>query len=505
MLAAVACMGLGATSCNDDVNGVSRKVLASTDVLEYEATNAAPQLIRVTSDGTWSVEAPEWVSVEKTQGEAGQTELEISVSDNVRDGAVDTPRKGEVKFKGRNLESIATVIIRQNGDKYRDPKDYSIDEMETALDETMVRIPNLTVAALTQSGFVATDGSKFVVVKKAEKQPAVGDKVAVQGEKWFSTEKMSYLTGDRISIEGNGAAPALTAEDITASLDAVVSSTPIYVSVTGTFDGNSLKVAGQGCAVYFDDTADALGLKQLAGHNLTVSGFFYGNAAPVVRVIPSSVKDLGLNQVIYYADDFEWMDPWCVKNGAVDYVGESDTAAAQSINIGNTDEAGKTLYEELCERGYNFVKATAEGKEDRPFETRIYMQRNYLKFGLTGIEAGIVLPSSAFEKVPAGEDVVFNFDWSPMRQGNPGATGRKYDAVQLVVIVENDGVEVKLPVPGHTLAAGANHEWMHASISLAGQKLDKNTKVTVRSVDDRWPLTTVNRWFMDNIRIVKAD
>ena len=91
----------------------------------------------------------------------------------------------------------------------------------------------------------------------------------------------------------------------------------------------------------------------------------------------------------------------------------SDKVAAESNNLTNKNAEGKILFDELYDRGYNFVKATIDGKEDRPFETRIYVQKNYLKFSLTGIEAGLVLPS--ISGIPDGEQLQICFNWSPMR------------------------------------------------------------------------------------------
>ncbi|MCM1429798.1 MAG: hypothetical protein NC097_08410, partial [Clostridium sp.] len=214
-----------------------------------------------------------------------------------------------------------------------------------------------------------------------------------------------------------------------------------------------------------------------------------------------SLEDKGLNEVVYFSDDFEWMDPWCVKSGAHDYVAQSETIAAESINLKGKDDNGKMLIDEFYDRGYNFVKATYPGKDDRPFETRIYMQRNYVKFSLTGIEAGVILP--ALKNIPDGEKLELCFDWSPMRQGDPGAAGRKYDAINLVLIVENGGVEKQVPVPPHTLVDGAPHTWMHAVLDLSDFNIDENTKLTLRSSDDKWPHNKVNRWFFDNVKIRK--
>lgn len=516
MLAVVAVLGFSLTSCNDDDTDLSRKVLASVNVLEFDGQSADVQLIIVTSDADWVAEAPEWINVSPSSGHAGQTEVEITVNDNLRDGSLDNPRKANILFKGRNLESIATVIIRQNGDKFRDPIDYTFDSLKDIEDETVVRLPGMTVTGLTGTGFIATDGSDYMYIPNAAETVSVGDKVSVIGEKYTDSKNMISVTGDKVTVEGTGTVPSVEPLDITETLDATNGTKYQYVTFTGDVDGNSIVVGGNVCKAYFVDPIESYAITNYGGHRITVTGYYAGQASPVVNIIPIKVDDLGVNEVVYFFDDFEWLDPWAEAAGAKDYVAESETLAAQSINL-NKSMDGKDLIDVIMkDHGYGFVKATGDRPkktyEDRPFETRIYIQRNYLKFGLTGIEAGIILPS--IKDIPAGEKVELLFDWSPMRQGSPGAEGRKYDDVHLIVIVENNGTETQVEVPTHTLAAGAAHEWMHAAIDLSAFTINENTKITIRSRDEQWPNykyaiddpndtgeCAVNRWFFDNVKV----
>ena len=177
---------------------------------------------------------------------------------------------------------------------------------------------------------------------------------------------------------------------------------------------------------------------------------------------------------------------------------------AESKNLTNVVD-GVTAEDAIYERGYSFVKATHKAYEDRPFNTRIYIQKNYLKFGLTGIQAGLVLPS--IKDIPEGENLELCFDWAPMRQGDPGAENRKYDPSQLLVVVENGGSEKHIEVPPHTLVAGAPMEWMKAVVDLSGLAVNENTKITIRQIDSQWPYkadddkSAVCRYFLDNIKL----
>lgn len=101
-------LGFTTTSCDDDDPDVAKAVLASVQVLNYDGQNAAPQEIRVVSDATWTVDAPDWVTVSQTSG-SGDLMVTISVADNMRDGALDNPRKGEVVFHGNTVDRKSVV------------------------------------------------------------------------------------------------------------------------------------------------------------------------------------------------------------------------------------------------------------------------------------------------------------------------------------------------------------------------------------------------------------
>lgn len=503
-IALVAALGCVFTSCSDDETNLSRAVLASVDVLEFEVSPSGPQIITITSDADWVAEYPEWITVSPASGHAGQTEVEISVANNIRENLPDNPRRVNVLFKGRNLASNATVIVRQAGDKFRDPIDFTIESALEADDETIVKIPDLTVLTITGTGFVATDGNVNVYIKDIPFTVTEGQKVTIVGEKLTSDMKVPYIEGGKMTDEGTGSVTQKQPLDVTESLDKVKADNYQLVTLTGTYDAimKCVGIRGMANSAYIYDYKDIDALEELGGHKLTVTGYYAGTANPVVRIIPSEIIDHGYNETVYFFDDFEWMDPWTSLIGVHDWVEESDKVAAESKNLTNKNAEGKILIDELYDRGYNFVKATIDGKEDRPFETRIYVQKNYLKFSLTGIEAGLVLPS--ISGIPDGEQLQICFNWSPMRQGNPGAKDRAYDAVNLIVIVENNGSEVKIPVPPHTLKNGDKHEWMNAVIDLGDEKVDENTKITIRSADDKWPHDKVNRWFIDNVKVRQA-
>jgi hypothetical protein len=144
-------------------------------------------------------------------------------------------------------------------------------------------------------------------------------------------------------------------------------------------------------------------------------------------------------------------------------------------------------------KGYEFLRVWDPSKKEGEC---IYLQKNYLKFGKTAYQAGIVL--SNIEGVPEGEKTTFSFDWCPMRQGSG-----TIDPVNLIVIVQNGDSQQQFEIPTHGWESGHKLEWIKAEIDLAGITIDKNTKITIKQT--QWPAKTANRWFLDNIKITKAE
>ena len=495
LISLVTALGCVFTSCNDEETTLSRAVLSSADVLVYDAIPSGPQLITVTSDADWVSECPDWVTISPSSGHAGQTEVEVSVSKNFRENAIDNPRKAVIKFKGRNLISIASVIIRQDGDKFRDPVDYTIETMEAAEDETVVRLTNMIVTALTEKGFVLTDGNDYAFVKESPNQVSVGDKVTVVGEKFTDGMRMAYIIGGKITNEGTASVPEKTPVDITATLDNTNGKKYQYVTLTGDFDGTAITVGEMTCKAYFMDAAQGFEVNKLGGHKVKVTGYFAGMASPVVNIIPTEIEDLGVNEIIYFFDDFEWLAPWAAagKNGngspsAGDTIGDNnESAESPQISAKGMVVDGITAEKAMLGKGYSFYRVTPDS--DNAGEC-IYLNKNYLKFGKTGYQAGICFPSI---DVPSGESVAMEFDWSVQRKGNGN-----FDPVTLYVLVDNNGTETEFDIPTHTFAQNDAFKWIHATVDLSSVTISKDTKISLKQRD--WKLTTANRWFLDNVK-----
>lgn len=495
----IALLAVVVSACSESPEtALSRAVLASTDVLEFETQGGQSKIIRITSDGDWTCETPEWISVSPASGHAGQTEVTIAVADNFRDGAADVPRKSDVLFKGRSLESIAKVLVRQQGDKFRNPQEYTIDAMELLTDETVVRLKDLTVVALTGKGMIVTDGLRYAYIVSPALPCGVGQRVNVTGVKMSSDVKLAFVSGERIESKVSNDAKTISHVDISSTLDTYRGMAYAPVSVTGEYDGSCIVADGQTDKVVLLDASTSMQFAKLVGHKITVKGFYAGTAAPVVKLIPTTVEDMGTLSTIYFSEDFEWLAPWAaVGDGtnfpAADIVG-CDQASTVQPQITKSVVDGVSAEKALIDRGYIFQRYDKNG----PNATEcIYIQTNYLKFGKTGFQGSMTLP--AMPKLESGVSApTLSFDWYSQRQGSG-----VFDPTELVVIVANGSNETHYPVPTLNFAQGDKAAWTRAEIKLEGATLDKNTRITIRNADAQLTSAKALRWHIDNITLSK--
>ena len=197
----------------DEGTSLSKAVLASASSLSFDAKEADSKIITVYADADWVTECP-------AQGN-GTMDVTISVTDNMRDGATDNPRKATLVFKGATLASRTDVIVMQAGDTYRACQEYQLSELNSLADETVVSIKNVLVSAITDEGFMATDtehGSNMYMQGNATVQ--IGDKVSVKGSKATDMQSLAYVAVDEVQTVSTGNAVTYPeAEDITKTID----------------------------------------------------------------------------------------------------------------------------------------------------------------------------------------------------------------------------------------------------------------------------------------------
>jgi hypothetical protein len=476
-------------SCQEEEGTtLSQAVLASASALNFEGTDSAPQIITVYADAEWVSEVPEWITISPTSG-SGVMDVTVSVNDNIRDGALDNPRKEVIVFKGETLASRAEVIVIQAGDKYRDVRDYTLQELVALEDETVVSVSDAMVMAVTSVGFIVSDEQNvhnaYVL---SETTVNIGDKVSILGDKASNSQSLAIIEADQTEIVSTGGSVTYPeAKDVTDGVDTYNATSREFIVVSGIMNGSNVSVSGANYTVSITDAPSSLDLEALNGHRVVVKGYFDGLAAPVIKILVAEIQDNGIAKDIYFFEDFEWLDPWSVVGNAGQTV-ETDNLSATAPQIPTPKIDGVSALDALLEKGYEFLRVTTK----TPGEC-IYLQQNYLKFGKTSYQAGIILPNLA-EDIPSSASPVMSFDWCPMRQGSG-----KIDPVNLIVIITNGTDEVTFDIPEAGFEDGHRLEWIRAEVDLSGITITKETKITIRQTN--WQIATANRYFLDNIEI----
>ena len=473
---AVVAGAVALTSCQPEESPLSRAILTSVSGLQFAAQNAEPQTITVYADAEWTVEAPEWVTVDKTEGNRTM-DVTISVADNMRDGALDNPKKDTIVFRGYNLLAHAYVIVSQDGDKYRGVVPSTIADVLKMKDEDVVVLDDVAVVAVSSNGFVVNDGNESVFVLSSE-TVTVGDCVDVWGSKGTMNEVPAVTICDNLKIERNFAVVYPLVNDITASIDTYAPAKLEYVELTGSLDGVNVTVEGatKVGALLAHSSFD---LAAINGHNVTVRGFSFGATASLVNIIPVEIVDLGVNEVIYFTDNFDWLADLATAAGAGDSMGVDG------------DDNAKNAYTAVD--GFADLLAS-QGYEDLfPSSKTIYLQTNYLKFSKNKNVNGIRLPAVNYGGT---RSVVLTFDWG-IHVGSGGQ-----DEVELVIEIEGNGTADQT---SFTHTAG-EWEWQTETVVISG--IDDNSRIVLKPSGFTGAATSSSlyeRWYLDNIKIVDAD
>lgn len=502
---------LAIASCQPEESPLARAIMTSVSGLQFDATGAEPQTITVYSDADWTVEAPEWVTVDVVNG-TRTMDVTVSVGDNLRDGALDNPKKDTIVFKGYNLLATAYVIVSQDGDKYRDVPATDLAGILSMKDEAVVILDNAQVAAVSTNGFVVADAatSVFVVSKEAV---AVGDKINLKGSKGTLNGLAAVTICDEVEVVGNAAVTYPASTDITAGLDTYEPKQMEYVEVTGTLDGANLTVKGATkVAAILDATAD-LKVSSYNGHNVTLKGYSAGATASLVNIIVTEIVDLGVDEIIYFSDNFDWLGEIALKEGAGDSVGTDDPEAS-APNVFTMASADEFL-SAFADQGYKFYWGTigssefVEGPDPSKKDSRVmYIQRNYLKFGKTSWNGAITLP--ALSSIEGSANVVIEFDWCWQVTGSgkfkPDLMTLQIDATAGIFADSGTSTSVELESTQSTVEGESRLAWQHVKVILNGANSETVLMIRPTNADPdvQNPARHQNRWYLDNIKITDA-
>ena len=196
-------------------------------------------------------------------------------------------------------------------------------------------------------------------------------------------------------------------------------------------------------------------------------------------------------------EDFEWLEPYATAASAPDDVANNSVGSSPNIF---TTTALQPILATLQEKGFGFIWggknlewSTAE--PDSGNGRTLYLQKNYLKFGKSDYNSGLILP--ALTALTAATTVELTFDWCWCMTG-----ASKPDIMTLTAAVSG-GTDTELTSAQPTADDQTKLEWQHASVTIPGATAE--TRITLRPTNsDPYVSNTrgQNRWYLDNIKIV---
>lgn len=207
----------------------------------------------------------------------------------------------------------------------------------------------------------------------------------------------------------------------------------------------------------------------------------------------------------FFADDFEWLEPWAAFTR--DDVANNSVFGSSPNAFTKADVAGALA--ELQTRGYGYVwgwkdQDWSDGLPDNGNKQTLYFMHNYLKFGKTSYNSGLILP--ALSKISGTADVDLTFDWCWCM-----TAASKPDVMTLTVTVTGGGklADTGTEVSGNLESAQPTEgdqtklEWQHAKVRILGAT--PSTRITIRPTNADPGVSNSarnqNRWYLDNVRV----
>lgn len=417
------------TSCKEE-ELVKPSALLTESSLTFEAKAEESQSFRIASDSDWMIDVDEpWITVDPMSG-SNTMDVNVTVEDNYTGGVMNAPRQGLITIMNKRGYKVTTTIY-QNGDAYLGAPEGNVAKVADLDSASRAKVLSATVAAVSTTGFVVTDGTVNMFVDgKAEVK--AGDVVDFNG----TTSKISGIPSfvlDQVEVKSTAEVtyPTPVAIDKAPS---VLPDKVTYVKLTGTLIGSTLRFADKTtCSLLVP--ADAETFNKVNTHKVDVLAYYIGVIKKDVTVVPVSFVDNGQDESVGvklpFRDDFSWLAPYIdAANSKLsedkkisDCVGAVTSSADGCANLYTTlADNGCDVLGELRSRGYTDLNPS--------FKT-IYLQDAYFKFGANKKQSGLTLP---LFRLDGEQDIVVSFKWCSQMQGDGNI-----DKTQLVLEIDGPG------------------------------------------------------------------
>lgn len=292
-LCAAAIIALPMAGCGQD-ELVKPSALLSESSLTFEAIGAESQTLTIASDESWFIDVDaDWITVDPMSG-TNTVDVTVTVTDNVKNGAMDAPREGTLTIANNRGYSIRTVIY-QEGDNYLGVEEMPISKIFTLDDGLFAKVAEAQVVALTSDGFVATDESASIYVSY-KGEIAIGDKVSLAGEK-VTLYGNAALEAGGVTVKSNAEVTRPEPVDLLPNLDPSKANVVTYVTVEAGLLGHELKFE-QSLPVaikLLDPRAGVVDIESVNMHNISVKAYVLGLSDGELTLAVTDVQDNGIN------------------------------------------------------------------------------------------------------------------------------------------------------------------------------------------------------------------
>lgn len=494
-ISAIALLASPFTGCKEE-ELVKPSALMAESSVTFEAKSAEAQSFRIASDSEWMVDVDEpWITVDPMSG-SNTMDVNVTVEDNYTNGVMNAPRQGVITIANKRGYSITTVVY-QKGDNYLGVSEVPISDVLELEDGKFAKINGAQVVALTDEGYVVSDASGLLYVKRgadAADVAKLGDKLFLAGEK-VSLYGNAALVAGEITVQSNEEVTRPAPLPLLSNLDAEKAKKIMYVSVEAGLLGRDLKFEQTlpVSVTLLDPKSGDVDLDKVNMHNVAINAYFIGLDGDNVKLAATSVDDKGENESLmaFFYDDFSWMKAYIPAEVKVGDSIKENNASAEAPNVRSNGSLSNLLDAFL-----------AKGYEDlNPSSKTLYAQAYYWKMGKTSKATannnnGLRLPPMEL-KGSELINVYIEFDWAAHMTGSGDI-----DKVQIVAELEGKGSfdnGTNVSDPFVTTQEKGHIEWQHAKVLAKG--VNNQTRIVLRPAEYSSVTPDQQRWHVDNIKV----
>lgn len=483
------------TGCKEE-ELVKPSALLSESSLTFEAKAEESQSFRIASDSDWMIDVDEpWITVDPMSG-SNTMDVNVTVEDNYTGGVMNAPRQGLITIMNKRGDKVTTVIY-QNGDNYLGVSEVPISDVLELEDGKFAKINGAQVVALTDEGYVVSDASGLLYVKRgadAADVAKLGDKLFLAGEKVSLYGNAALLAGE-ITVQSNEEVTRPAPLPLLSNLDPEKAKKIMYVSVEAGLLGRDLKFEQTlpVSVTLLDPKSGDVDLDKVNMHNVAINAYFIGLDGDNVKLAATSVEDKGENESLmaFFYDDFSWMKAYIPAEVKVGDSIKENNSGAEAPNV-RTSSPLSNLLDAFLAKGYEDLN---------PSSKTLYAQAYYWKMGKTSKATannnnGLRLPPMEF-KGSELINVYIEFDWAAHMTGSGNI-----DKVQVVAELEGKGSfdnGTNVSDPFVTTQEKGHIEWQHAKVLAKG--VNNQTRIVLRPAEYSSVTPDQQRWHVDNIKV----